>query len=239
MNGAEREGFAVAEVSSAKRLANAGVVAAPRGALNIYDGLQAVRGRPPPSLAVLPQEVLVMSNLIKLSLAAVLVAACSDQVPTAPTDQALTIPGPSFSMHMGQGAVVATNCLAPKGAQFLSIVPVSDNDWYLAIVEMVSSTCRTQPSGKHKETFSIRVLPDIPIPLPNKALRASLMDENGNPRLWDLHFPGGFFFPEPTVLEDVPLACVFDAPPNDFTFDGDFTTTPSGMHNGACTFDGS
>ena len=142
-------------------------------------------------------------------------------------------------MVNGQGAVVQTNCFAPKGSAFIGIVPVSESDWYLASLEMVSSNCRTQPSGKHKETFNVRVLPDIPIPLPNEALSASLTDENGNPRLFDLHFPGGIVFPEPTVLEDISILCVFDAPPHDLTFDSVFTTTPSGTHTGACTFDGS
>ena len=161
--------------------------------------------------------------------------------PAAP-DEALTILGPNFSMHNGQGAVVVTNCFAEKGSVIGTILPVSETDWYFTTAEVVSSNCRTQPSGKHTESFTQRVLGDIPIPLPKKAVRGSLADENGDPRLFDLFFPDGFFFPpdgRPDVLEDIAIACVFDAPPNDFTFDGDFTTTPSGMSSGVCRFDGS
>jgi len=180
-----------------------------------------------------------MRKLVACGLVLFVVAACTDEGPIGPVEQAPDTHVPSFSMGNGQGAVVHSNCFAPKGATILGIVPVSDSDWYLAMVKMVSSTCHAEPSGKQTESFNMRILPDIPVPLPDRAVTASLTDENGNPRLFDLHFPGGIVFPGPTVLEDIPIGFVFDAPPNDAAENCEFTTTPSGMHSGKCTLDGS
>lgn len=163
------------------------------------------------------------------------------EAPTSPeVDEALAILGPNFSMGNGHGAVVVINCFAEKGSVIPTIVPVSETDWYFTTAKAVSSNCRTQPSGKHTESITQRVLGDIP--LPKKTHRGSLTDENGDQRLFDIIFPDGFFgSPDgfPDVLEDIPIGFEFDAAPNDGTNDCDFTTTPFGMHSVVCRFDGS
>lgn len=149
------------------------------------------------------------------------VAGCQD----APTSAVAPDLEPSFSVvgGNGMGAIVAPSCYGPNGTPGPTLVPVSDTDWWFVDAELVSSTCRTLPSGETTEQWSIRVLSDIP--LPEVAHRASLADGN----VFDIYVPGIGL-----VAEDVGLSC-FSADGRE-TLDAVFITTPSGQNTNSCSF---
>ena len=126
----------------------------------------------------------------------------------------------------GMGALVAPSCLAPRGAIIPTLVPINDTDWWFVEAEVVSSTCRTLPSGALIENFSVRVLSDIP--LPERAHRGSLAEGN----VFDIYVPG-----VGRVAEAFPLSCVYDGDVFGETLDADFVTTPSGLSNNVCRFE--
>jgi hypothetical protein len=125
----------------------------------------------------------------------------------------------------GIGAIVAPGCLAESGTIIETLVPISDTDWWFTEAEVLSSTCRTLPSGEKIENFSVRVLSIVP--LPDRAHRGSLADGN----VFDIYVPGVGL-----VVEGIGLSCFFDGASGGETLDGSFTTTPSGMSHAVCRF---
>ena len=124
------------------------------------------------------------------------------------------------------GALIAPSCLAPRGTIIETLVPINDTDWWVTLAEVVSSTCRTLPSGAMVENFSVRVLSDVP--LPERAHRGSLSEGN----VFDIYVPGFGL-----VAQDVGLSCMYDGDVPGETLDADFVTTPSGLANNVCRFD--
>jgi hypothetical protein len=118
--------------------------------------------------------------------------------------------------------VVVPGC-AP-GPQLVTIVPVTDTDWYITSVSVVSSACRTQPNGGHELTFIFDVLGDIPLPSQN--VMVSL--EEG--KLFNILLEDG------TLVAVAPVFCGYPEEPNDLTFDARVWTTPAGSSGGQCTF---
>lgn len=170
-----------------------------------------------------------LASLATFLFLAALVVGCSDHaLPTAENAASLTPGMPSFDQGMGQGAIVVPNCAAAKGDIIGVAAPVSETDIWVTDVEVLTSHCVTQPSGKHTLTATSRILSDIP--LPSSAVAVSLLDENGNPRVFNVFLDGVLIFVGS-------FECGFEAPPFDSTPDCVIRTTPGGITTVDARFD--
>lgn len=157
------------------------------------------------------------------ALLALATTGCQETQPTALA--ADMVPSLAVAGSNGTGAFIAPSCFAPRGALIETLVPISDTDWWFTEAEVVSSTCRTLPSGAMIENFTIRVLSDVPLPATSH--RGSLADGN----VFDIYVPGVGL-----VAEDIGLSCSYDGDIPGETLDADFVTTPSGLSSNVCRF---
>ena len=170
-----------------------------------------------------------LASPARFLLLATLALGCSDQaLPTAEKAASLAPGMPSFNQGLGQGAIVVPNCVAAKGDIIGVAAPVSETDIWITDVEVLTSNCRTQPSGQHTLTATSRILSDIP--LPSSAVAISLLDENGNPRVFNVFLDGVLIFVGS-------FECGFEAPPFDTTPDCVIRTTPGGITTVIARFD--
>jgi hypothetical protein len=164
-----------------------------------------------------------IQRLIPFALVLAVVACHSDSPTVASPETAAPALAVAYSSHGGNGAMAVPNCLGEKGAEFTTIVPVSETDWYVTPVALKSTHCRTLKSGWAKLTFLYDITGDIPLP------QHEVMVTLGEDKLFNIFDTDG------TFIGEFPIWCGYPLDPTAITYEARVWTAPSGISGAQCT----